>query len=113
MREVIGAQRATEEEDNRPDLDRIRDLALNVPLLLTHRQSDSVMVEGPLRNLKVRGKHLRPELSRARFLSELLRPRTIRARPIHKTGEETVGDSGKDGSDEHGSRTIGRKLAPC
>jgi hypothetical protein len=84
LREVIGAQRATEEEDNRPDLDRIRDLALNVPLLLTHRQSDSVMVEGPLRNLKVRGKHLRPELSRARFLSELLRPRTIRARPLRE-----------------------------
>ena len=68
LREVIKTQGGALQEDNRPDLERIRDLALNVLLLLTHHQSDSVMDEGPLRSLKVRGKHLRPELSRARFL---------------------------------------------
>jgi hypothetical protein len=47
LREVTKVQGAIEEEDNRPDLERIRHLALNLLLLLTHYQSDSVIVEGP------------------------------------------------------------------
>jgi hypothetical protein len=39
-REVLKAQAATEQEDNRPDLERIRDLAFNILLLLTHHESD-------------------------------------------------------------------------
>ena len=96
LREVIKAQGATEQEDNRPDLEHIRDLALNILLLLTYYQSDSVMVEGPLRNLKMRGKHLRPELSRARFLSELLEKRVYRKATPREATEETVSTSGSD-----------------
>jgi hypothetical protein len=62
-----------------PDLGQIRSLVFNTLIVLSVYRSPVILEEPAIvRNLKLEGSHLRPELVRGRFLSELLRPRTIR-----------------------------------
>jgi hypothetical protein len=62
-----------------PDLGQMRSLVFNTLIVLSNYRSPLILEEPPiLRALKAEGKHVVPELRRARFLSQLLRPRTIR-----------------------------------
>jgi hypothetical protein len=62
-----------------PDLRQLRSLIFNTLIVLSAYRSRLILEVPPIvRKLKLEGSHLRPELVRGRFLSELLRPRTIR-----------------------------------
>jgi hypothetical protein len=106
LRELINAgNKVSLEDSERPTLDRLRDLVFNVLLLLTH-EPGSVILERPtvVRAAKVKGQNLRPELVRAKFVSEMIRPRIIRLRPAreiimetdHEEDHENVSDTGRE-----------------
>jgi hypothetical protein len=62
-----------------PNLERIRLLVLNTLIVLSNYRSSVLLEEPPVvRALKLEGPDVKAELARGRFLSELLRPRTIR-----------------------------------
>jgi hypothetical protein len=83
----------------------------NTLIVLSAYHSPVILEEPPIvRKLKLEGSHLRPELTRARFLSELLRPRTIR------TGkEESWAEIGENSgrSPEGVGEGTGKKYAGC
>jgi hypothetical protein len=55
-------------------------LVFDTLIVLSNYRSPVILEEPPVvRALKLEGTHLKPELAAARFLSELLRPRTIRS----------------------------------
>ena len=104
LRELINAgSKVSQEDSERPTLDRLRDLVFNVFLLLTH-EPGSVILEGPavVRAAKVKGQNLRPELVRAKFVSEMIRPRTIRIRPAHEITMETDHEEGHENVSDTG-----------
>jgi hypothetical protein len=70
-------------------LESLKSLVFNVLLLLTHYDLEPIITEAPalVRAVKVEGTHLRPELVRARFLSQLVRPRTIKPALIREDDE--------------------------
>jgi hypothetical protein len=80
-----------------PDLGQIRSLVFNTLIVLSAYRSPMLLDEPPVvRNLKVEGSHLRPELVRGKFLSELLQPRTIRTGKVLE--EESWAEIGQDNS---------------
>ena len=71
-----------------PDLGQIRSLVFNTLIVLSAYRSPVILEEPAIvRKLKLAGSHLRPELVRGRFLSELLRPRTIRTGKVESWTE--------------------------
>jgi hypothetical protein len=99
----IGGSKPLPEKDLKADvtglsLESLKRLVFNVLLLLTHYELEPVLVEGALliRKATMEGRHLKPELARARFLSEILKSKAFRrVRPSHEVGEEeTVGTHG-------------------
>ena len=94
-----------------PDLGQVRSLVFNTLIVLSAYLSPLISEESAIvRKLKLEGSHLRPELVRGRFLSELLRPRTIRTGKVEswaQIGEDS--SSSREGTGEG----AGRKYASC
>jgi hypothetical protein len=78
-----------------PDLSQARALVFNTLIVLSAYRSPVLLDEPPIvRKLKLEGSHLRPELVRGRFLSELLRPRTVRiGKALEEEGWAEIGQS--------------------
>ena len=94
-----------------PDLGQIRSLVFNTLIVLSAYRSPVILEEPAIvRKLKLEGSHLRPELVRGRFLSELLRPRTIRTGKVESWAQ--IGENSSS-SREGTGEGAGRKYASC
>jgi hypothetical protein len=71
----------------------------NKLIVLSAYRSSVISEEAPIvRKLKLEGQHLRPELVRGRFLSELLRPRTIRTGQVESWAQIGENSSSRESS---------------
>ena len=117
LQEVIQAGNKADRDHGKdpgfPDLGQIRSLVFNTLIVLSAYRSPVILEEPAIvRKLKLEGSHLRPELVRGRFLSELLRPRTIR---IGKTlEEESWAEIGQNNNtSREGGEGTGKRYASC
>jgi len=88
----------TPDSAEHPNVEPVRKLVLNTLLLLTHYELDPIFVEGAplIRKATFEGRHLKPELARARFLSEMLKRKTFRRVPLKDNGKESATDGAVD-----------------
>jgi len=90
----------------------MRSLVFNTLIVLSNYRSPLILEEPPIvRKLKLEGSHLRPELVRGRFLSELLRPRTIRTGKVLE--QESWAEAGENSSSHSTGEGAGKKYAGC
>ena len=83
----------------------------NKLIVLSAYRSSVISEEAPIvRKLKLEGQHLRPELVRGRFLSELLRPRIIRTGQVESWAQ--IGEDSSSSREGTGEGT-GREYASC
>jgi hypothetical protein len=64
----------------RPKSEQIRDLIFNVLILLSQYPARIQLEPLEVRRPKLKGAHLRPGLSKARFVSDMVEPRIVRPR---------------------------------
>jgi hypothetical protein len=111
LQEVIQAGNKADRDHGKdpgvPDLGQIRSLVFNTLIVLSSYRSPLILEEPAIvRNLKLEGSHLRPELVRGRFLSELLRPRTVRTGKVESWAQ--IGEHNSSSPESTGEGT-GRK----